>query len=165
MRHLPDFSTIRRRRRRVGNAKIHDEHFRATEAYVDGFVEASNRKDDRLIVAGVCDEVAHIPSAPFNASHLEAGQRRRPGARGDGAGFGDEDIALVAESRGAREIKHIGRAVVVRNFREGRLDRQPETRWKRRIEGTARPAWVGAGQAAPLTEGKIADQLQEPVGA
>ena len=45
MRHLPDFAAIRRRRCRVGNAKIHDEHFGATEAYVDGLVEAINRKD------------------------------------------------------------------------------------------------------------------------
>jgi hypothetical protein len=29
----------------------------------------------------VCDEVAHIPRAPFNAGHLESGQGRRPGAR------------------------------------------------------------------------------------
>jgi hypothetical protein len=52
MRHLPDFTGIRRKRLRDrgGKAKIHDKHFGAMEANVDGLVEAINRKDDCLRV-------------------------------------------------------------------------------------------------------------------
>ena len=40
MRDLPDFAAIRFNRCRGENAKIHDEHLGATEAYVDWLVEA-----------------------------------------------------------------------------------------------------------------------------
>src|SRR3974390_2735070 len=40
MRDLPDFAAIRCNRCRGENAKIHDEHLAATEAYVDWLVEA-----------------------------------------------------------------------------------------------------------------------------
>ena len=123
MRHIPDFAAIRQRRRRVGNAKIHDEHLGAVEAYVDGLVEAASCKDYCRRVRGMGDEVGHHPAAPVNAGYLKTVQARRPGACGDGAGLSDEDIALVAEIRTAREIEHIGRGVQL-YFREGRLDRQ-----------------------------------------
>jgi hypothetical protein len=121
IRHFPDFAAIRRIRRRGENAKIHDENLRAAEAYVDGLVESPGRKD--YCRRGVGDEVAHLPGAPVNSGYLETGQARRPGALGEGAGLGDEDITLVAEIVGARKIEHIGRGVQL-YFREGRLDRQ-----------------------------------------
>src|SRR6516165_9025096 len=40
MRDLPDFAAIRCNRCRGENAKIHDEHLGATEAYVDWLIEA-----------------------------------------------------------------------------------------------------------------------------
>jgi hypothetical protein len=40
MRDLPDFAAIRCNRCRGENAKIHDEHLAAPEAYVNWFVEA-----------------------------------------------------------------------------------------------------------------------------
>jgi hypothetical protein len=61
MRRLPDFAAIRRKRRRDENAKIHDEHLGTAKAYVDGLVEAINRKNHCLRVRGVSDEVAHQP--------------------------------------------------------------------------------------------------------
>jgi hypothetical protein len=128
IRHHPDFAAIRDRRRWGKNAKVHDEHLRAAESYVDGLVEAVRHKDRSLHRragrrrAGVGDKVAHHPAIPVNAGYLKTVQARCPGARGDGAGLGDEDIAHEAESPRTRKIEHIGRGVQF-NFREGRLDR------------------------------------------
>ena len=118
-RHLPDFAAIWRNRTRDEKAKIHDEHLGAVEAYVDGLVEAELRdissSAQRLppTCSRVGDEVAHHSGLPVNAGYFKTVQARRPGACGDGAGLGDEDIALEAESLGARKIEHIGRAVQV----------------------------------------------------
>ena len=112
MRHLPDFAAIWRNRPWDEKTEIHDEHLRAAEANVDGLVEAvediTRRKDYRRRVRGVSDEVAHHPGPPVNAGDLKASQARRPGARRNGAGLGDEDIALEAKRLGAGEIEHIG---------------------------------------------------------
>src|SRR5262249_29899916 len=93
------------------------------EAYVDRLVEAVGLKDNVLLVRGVSDEIAHLPGLPVNAGYFKSGQARRPGSCRDGAGLGNEDVALEAESLGAGEIKHISRGVKL-NFCEGRFDLQ-----------------------------------------
>src|SRR5215468_8010094 len=79
IRHLPDFAAIRDLHRRPGaNAKIHNKHLGATEAYVDGLVEAIGDKDYCGRVRGVRDEVGHEPSFSVDAGYFIAGQARRP---------------------------------------------------------------------------------------
>jgi hypothetical protein len=72
---------------------------------------------------------------------------------GNGAGLGNEDVALEAESLGAGEIKHISRGVQL-NFCEGRFDlqfrpklvRKGELRAGRREYGRGwRREWVRFG--------------------
>jgi len=126
MRHLPDFTAVRRGRSWVGHSKINDEHFGAAEAYVDRLVEAIGHKDVFFRVLGVRDEVAHQPSVPVNTGYFIPGQDSRPRAWRQRVGLGDEDIALMAERVALREIEHIGRALHVRRtkFCESRLDLQ-----------------------------------------
>ena len=70
MRHLPDFTAVRRGRSWVGHSKIN------AEAYVDRLVEAIGHKDVFFRVLGVRDEVAHQPSVPVNTGyfHTRSGQ-------------------------------------------------------------------------------------------
>src|SRR6516164_293874 len=120
---LPDFASIWRDWRGGEDAEIHNEHLGAAEAYVDRLVEAVELKDNVQLVRGVSDEIAHLPGLPVNAGYFKSGQVRRPGSCRDGAGLGNEDVALEAESPGAGEIKHISRGVKL-NFCEGRFDLQ-----------------------------------------
>src|ERR1700758_2091947 len=74
VRHLPDFAAVRH----IGKpgqevAKIHDKHLGATEAYVDGLVEAIGDKDCCVRVRRVRDEVGHDPSLPVNAGYFITG--------------------------------------------------------------------------------------------
>src|SRR5258707_13215381 len=110
IRHLPDFAAVGRNRPGDEKAKIHDEHLGTAEAYVNGLVEAvediSRRKDYRRRVRGVSDEVAHHPGPPVNAGDFKTSQACGTGAWRNGAGLGNEDIALEAKSLSAREIEH-----------------------------------------------------------
>jgi hypothetical protein len=78
MRHLPDFTAVRRGRSWVGHSKINDEHFGAAEAYVDRLVEAIGHKDVFFRVLGVRDEVAHQPPSQLQQSQGQRQHRAVP---------------------------------------------------------------------------------------
>src|SRR6516162_1810747 len=130
---LPDFASIWRDWRGGEDAEIHNEHLGAAEAYVYRLVEAVGLKDNALLVRGVSDEIAHLPGLPVNAGYFKSGQARRPGSCRDGAGLGNKDVALEAESLGAGEVKHISRGVQL-NFCEGRFDLQVRPKLVRKGE-------------------------------
>src|SRR5262249_58620937 len=101
-------------------------------------------KDNVPLVRGVSDEIAHLPGLPVNAGYFKSGQVRRRGSCREGAGLGNEDVALEAESPGAGEIKHISRGVKL-NFCEGRFDLQARPKLVRKGELRAGRLEYGRG--------------------
>src|SRR5262249_60328637 len=101
-------------------------------------------KDNVPLVRGVSDEIAHLPGLPVNAGYFKSGQVRRTGSCRDGAGLGNKDVALEAESPGAGEIKHISRGVKL-NFCEGRFDLQARPKLVRKGELRAGRLEYGRG--------------------